>query len=115
MQVAAKRKLMTDQPASEYADLSRYVPKELAKLDDHQTAIPRIARDPQSISLIERGIHQVPTSDSIYRGDAREMSGFEPHSVHLVLTSPPIGRSKSIGTLKANSVTLGITTSFSKN
>jgi hypothetical protein len=89
MQVAAKRKFLNDQPALENADLSRYVPEELAKLDDPQTAIPRIAKDAQSIGLIERAIHQVPTSHSIYRGDARDMSGLEPHSVHLVLTSPP--------------------------
>jgi len=89
MQVAAKRKLLNDQPALENADLSRYVPGELAKLDDPQTAIPRIAKDPQSIGLIERAVHQVPTSHSIYRGDARNMSGLGPQSVHLVLTSPP--------------------------
>jgi DNA modification methylase len=89
MQVAAKRKILSDQPALGNADLSRYVPEELAKLDDPQTAIPRIAKDAQSIGLIERAIHQVPTSHSIYRGDARDMSGLEPHSVHLVLTSPP--------------------------
>ncbi|HKI10650.1 MAG TPA: site-specific DNA-methyltransferase [Candidatus Acidoferrum sp.] len=89
MQVAAKRKLLNDQPAIENADLSRYVPEELARLDDPQTAIPRIAKDAQSIALIERAIHQVPTSHSIYRGDARDMSGLEAQSVHLVLTSPP--------------------------
>jgi len=89
MQVAAKRKLLNDQPALENADLSRYVPGELAKLDDPQTAIPRIAKDPQSVGLIERAVHQVPTSHSIYRGDARDMQGLGPQSVHLVLTSPP--------------------------
>ena len=89
MQVAAKRKILNDQPALKNADLSRYVPEELAKLDDPQTAIPRIAKDAQSIGLIERAVHQVPTSHSIYRGDARDMPGLEPHSVHLVLTSPP--------------------------
>ena len=89
MQVATKRKILYEQPAIENADLSRYVPVELAKLDDPQTAIPRIAKDAQSIALIERAIHQVPTSHSIYCGDARDMSGLEPQSVHLVLTSPP--------------------------
>ncbi|MGC2830052.1 MAG: site-specific DNA-methyltransferase [Candidatus Acidiferrum sp.] len=89
MHVAAKRKILHDQLAQESADLSRYVPEELAKLDDPQTAIPRIAKDAQSIRLIERAVHQVPTSHSIYHGDARDMSGLEPQSVHLVLTSPP--------------------------
>src|SRR6266852_4755057 len=89
MHVAAKRKILHDQLARENADLSRYVPEELAKLDDPQTAIPRIAKDAQSIRLIERAVHQVPTSHWIYHGDARDMSGLEPQSVQLVLTSPP--------------------------
>src|SRR6266436_4494625 len=89
MPVPAKTKILHDQLAQEKADLSRYVPEELAKLDEPQTAIPRIAKDPQLIRLIERAIHQVPTSHSIYRGDAREMPDLDPESVHLVLTSPP--------------------------
>ena len=62
---------------------------ELVKLGDPQTAIPRIAKDVRLIHQIERAVHQVPTSHSIYRGDARDMSGLESQSVHLVLTSPP--------------------------
>ncbi len=89
MYVAAKRRILQDQSAKENADLSRYIPEDLAKFDDPQTAIPRIAKDAQSIRLIERAVHQVPTSHSLYRGDARDMSGLESQSVHLVLTSPP--------------------------
>jgi DNA modification methylase len=89
MYAAAKRKILQDQSAQENGDLSRFVPEELVKLGDPQTAIPRIAKDAQSIRLIERAVHQVPTSHSLYRGDARDMSGLEPQSVHLVLTSPP--------------------------
>src|SRR5258708_24803045 len=89
MYLAAKNKFQQEQSARENADLSRYVPEGLAKLGDPQTAIPRIAKDAQSIHLIERAVHQVPTSHSIYLGDARDMSGLESQSVHLVLTSPP--------------------------
>jgi modification methylase len=89
MHAAAKIKVPHDQLAGENADLSRYVPAELAKMDDPQTAIPRIAKDPQSIKLIERAVQQVPTTHSIYREDARDMPGLEPQTVHLVLTSPP--------------------------
>jgi len=89
MHVAAKNKIVHDQLAQENTHLSRYVPEELAKCADPQTAIPRSAKDAHSIRLIERAVHQVPTSHSIYRGDARDMSGLEPESVHLVLTSPP--------------------------
>jgi DNA modification methylase len=89
MHAAAKSKILHAQPARENADLSRFVPEELANLGDPQTAIPRIAKDAQSIHLIEKAVHQVPTSHSIYLGDARDMSALEPQSVHLVLTSPP--------------------------
>ena len=89
MYAAAKSKILQDPPAQTNVDLSRYVPEELAKLDDPQTAIPRIAKDTHSIRLIERAVHQVPTSHSLYRGDARDMSTLKPQSVHLVLTSPP--------------------------
>src|SRR3989442_16000142 len=89
MYVAAKRRILQNQSAPENADLSGYVPEGLAKFDDPQTAIPRIAKDTQSIRLIERAVHQVPTSHSLYRGDARDMPVLQPQSVHLVLTSPP--------------------------
>jgi DNA modification methylase len=89
MHAAAKSKILHGQPAGENADLARFVPEELAELGDPQTAIPRLAKDARSIQLIERAVHQVPTSHSIYLGDARDMSGLEPQSVHLVLTSPP--------------------------
>ncbi len=89
MHVAAKSKLHNDEPATESVDLSRYVPKELSNLGDPQTAIPRIAKDTDSIRLIERAIHQIPTLHALHRGDAREMASLEPQSVHLVLTSPP--------------------------
>jgi DNA modification methylase len=89
MHVAAKSKILNEQLAPGNADLSSFVPDELVKLGDPQTAIPRIAKDAHLIRLIERAIHQVPTSHSIYRGDARDMPGLEPNSVHLILTSPP--------------------------
>ena len=89
MHAAAKTKILHDKLARETADLSRFVPKEFVKIDDPQTAIPAIAKDAQSIQLIERAVRQVPTSHSLFCGDARDMSSLEPASVHLVLTSPP--------------------------
>ncbi|MGC2230790.1 MAG: DNA methyltransferase, partial [Candidatus Acidiferrum sp.] len=89
MHAAAKSKLHNDEPATESVDLSRYVPEELSNLGDPQTAIPRIAKDTDSIRLIERAVHQIPTSHALHRGDAREMACLDPQSVHLVLTSPP--------------------------
>ncbi len=59
MHVAAKSKILHEQLAQGNADLSRYVPDELAKLDDPQTAIPRIAKDAHSIRLIERATKSI--------------------------------------------------------
>ena len=89
MHAPAKSRLLQEHLLAETADLSRYVPVELAKIEDPQTAIPRIAKSRKSIELIERAVHQVPTSHWLYRGDARDMPELRPESVHLVLTSPP--------------------------
>lgn len=89
MSVAAKPKILQVRLAQDDGNLSRHVPPELATLGDSQTVIPRIAKDPQAIRLIEGAVRQVPTSHSLYLGDARKMSCLEPQSVHLVLTSPP--------------------------
>jgi hypothetical protein len=65
-----------------------FVPDELAKLENVQTAIPAIAKDARLIDLIEEAVKRVPTAHDLRLGDARAMP-LEPESVHLVLTSPP--------------------------
>lgn len=65
-----------------------YVPSELSKLGNPQTALPAIAKDAYLIGLIEDAVKRVPTEHHLFRGDAREMR-LEPESVHLVVTSPP--------------------------
>lgn len=89
MHAAAKTKFLHVLTAPDSADLSRHVPTEFTSLIDIQTAIPRIARDPESMRKIERAVQHVPTSHRIYLGDARRMPSLPPESVHLVLTSPP--------------------------
>jgi len=89
MHVVAKKKSPVAEPVQLKTGLSRFVPTELAELDDPQTAIPRIAKDQRLIQLIESAVHQVPTSHSLFHEDARIMRNLESHSVHLVLTSPP--------------------------
>lgn len=75
-------------PASD-GDLSAYVPRDLRGLDNPQTDLPRIAKDRNAIRAIESAVQEVPTTQTLVRGDARRMTHLEPHSVHLVLTSPP--------------------------
>jgi hypothetical protein len=50
-----------------------FVPLELRELDDPQTAIPAIARDPQKMALVRAALHEFPTQHEIFRQDAREI------------------------------------------
>jgi modification methylase len=70
-------------------DLSRYVPRDIGELDDPQTQIPRIAKDPNLIGLINSAVQQVPSTHQLLLGDARELYALKPNSIHLVVTSPP--------------------------
>ncbi len=54
-----------------------------------QTEIPRLARNPEAMKLLEQVLLRIPTSHFLVHGDAREMQSLAPESVHLVLTSPP--------------------------
>jgi DNA modification methylase len=69
--------------------LDAYVPDELGSLENLQTAIPALAKDPKAISAIAAAVHEVPTVHDLLLGDAREMPELTSKSVHLVLTSPP--------------------------
>jgi modification methylase len=69
--------------------LGELLPDELKHLDDPQRDIPRIAKDKRLIGLIEQAVQCIPTSHRLFNRDSREMSGLQPESIHLVLTSPP--------------------------
>ena len=79
---------MSDSSAPAF-DLASVLPEKLRSLEDPQTDLPRIARDPKLTSLVESTLYQVPTTHRLHLGDAREASFLEPESVHLILTSPP--------------------------
>lgn len=70
-------------------DFSGFVPRQVGKLENHQTALPRIARDQKLTALIESTLRSVPTAHDLYLHDARDLSMVKPESVHLVVTSPP--------------------------
>ncbi len=71
------------------ADLASFVPGIVGTLENPQTDIPRIAKDPKLTGHIESAVQQVPTQHTLCRQDARDMDFLAPESVHLVLTSPP--------------------------
>jgi len=70
-------------------DLASLIPAAIGPIDDHQTALPRIARDPKLTNLIEAALRHAPTSHNLHTRDARALDVLEPESVHLVVTSPP--------------------------
>lgn len=71
-------------------DLAKYVPTAVGVVGkDHQTALPRIARDPKLTNLIDDALRRIPTTHRLHRADARELAFLEDESAHLVVCSPP--------------------------
>jgi modification methylase len=66
-----------------------WLPSSIGPITDHQTDLPRIAKDPQLTAAIEAQLPQIPTSHALYRRDTRAADFLPPNSVHLVVTSPP--------------------------
>jgi modification methylase len=67
----------------------QWLPEELGRITNHQTDLPRLAKDPRAIAAIEARLSQIPTSHALYCHDARTFESLPPSSVHLVVTSPP--------------------------
>ncbi len=70
-------------------DLHSFLSEPLLFESLEQTEIPRLARNPTAMELLEQVLLRVPTSHYLIHGDARQMRGIPPASAHLVLTSPP--------------------------
>lgn len=70
------------------ASLIEYVPQCLRELDDVQRALPRLAKQPQTMEQIEASVREIPTHHELIHGDARHCA-LPADSVHLAVTSPP--------------------------
>ncbi len=70
-------------------DLASFLREPLLLDPLKQTEIPRLARDPAAMKLLEQVLMRVPTSHFLVHGDARQMRSLPTESAHLVLTSPP--------------------------
>lgn len=66
-----------------------FLPESLRLLEDPQTAIPGIAKDPRLTAEIDAAVQNLPTHHRLIRGDSRDLSRISAGSIHLVLTSPP--------------------------
>ena len=70
------------------AQLEAFVPEPFRFLADPARDLPRLAKDPSAMTLIESAVARVPTRHHLVLGDARR-ADLRAESVHLVLTSPP--------------------------
>lgn len=66
-----------------------HLPASVARLENPQTDIPRIAKDKELLAEIEAAVQHIPTEHRLILGDARRLSFIEGESIHLVVTSPP--------------------------
>ncbi len=70
-------------------DYQNCLPLSVARLENPQTDIPRIAKDKKLSAEIEAAVQQIPTEHRLFQGDARRVTFIDDESVHLVVTSPP--------------------------
>lgn len=70
-------------------DFLSLLPKEVRELGQSQNDIPRIAKNPKLMAIIESAIASVTTRHDFHHGDARDLSALDDESVHLIVTSPP--------------------------
>src|SRR5258706_3748228 len=70
-------------------DPTEFLLKEVGEITNHQTDLPRIAKDAKIVAAIEAKLEQLPTQHDLYLGDARTVEVLRPESVHLIVTSPP--------------------------
>jgi DNA modification methylase len=69
--------------------LSDHIPAELQNVEDLDTAIPEIAKNPGQIAAIEEAVRRIHTHHRLFLADARTPPSLHDETVHLVLTSPP--------------------------
>lgn len=70
-------------------DPAQHLPERLGEILNHQTDLPRIAKDEKLIAAIEAKLEQLPTQHDLYHTDSRTIDFLAPGSLHLVVTSPP--------------------------
>lgn len=83
------RQSSADVETASGADFGQFVPPELQSVEDLQTAIPRIAKDPSLVQAIRRSVARIPTRHELIHDDARNISCHVSGGVQLVVTSPP--------------------------
>ena len=77
------------EPLTAAFDPADFLPQGVGEITNHQTDLPRIAKDTKLVAAIEAKLEQLPTQHELYRRDSRQIDYLLPESVHLVITSPP--------------------------
>jgi DNA modification methylase len=77
--------MLTSSPANH----EPFLPPSVARLENAQTDIPRIAKDRRLLAEIEAAIQHIPTTHRLVLGDSRQLSFLDDESIQLVVTSPP--------------------------
>src|SRR5271165_4012973 len=85
----ARKPVLSGDGAAEPFTADNWLPTSIGPITDHQTALPRIAKDKQVLVAIEQRLPQVPSRHHFFQADARSLDFIPSDSVHLVLTSPP--------------------------
>lgn len=70
-------------------DANGWIPEAVGRISNHQTDLPRIAKNSKITAAIEAKLPQIPTIHDLYNADARQLTALSENSVHLVVTSPP--------------------------
>lgn len=70
-------------------DPAEYLPDGIGSIVNHQTDLPRIAKDKKLVAAIEAKLEQLPTHHDLYHRDSRSIDFLAPEGVHLIVTSPP--------------------------
>lgn len=81
-----------NKPAEALTDLfdpAQHLPESVGEILNHQTDLPRIAKDKELIVAIEAKLEQLPTRHDLYHADARTIDFLAPASIQLIVTSPP--------------------------
>ena len=70
-------------------DAEEHLPEGIGEILNHQTDLPRIAKDKKLIAAIESKLEQLPTQHDLYNADSRAVDFLKRETVQLVVTSPP--------------------------
>src|SRR5271170_1414074 len=68
--------------ATEPLDASEWLPPDIGPITNHQTDLPRIAKNARLVAQIERRLPQIPTRHHLFNTDARSLDFIPADSVH---------------------------------